>query len=158
MRLVRRVGAQKLRLVHPPLPVVLAARDGVLHALDAAVEAVEGALEPVERPSGLAADGRLSYACLPRRAGGRRKGREVTPEFSQHAEDVIHERRISMEWVSRAIESPAAVEEHADGTVHYLARIEEREERVLRVVVRAGSSPPRVVTAFLDRRLKGRLP
>ena len=79
-------------------------------------------------------------------------------EFSQHAEGVILARRIDSEWVPRTIGSPGAVEERDDGTVHYLARIAEREGRVLRVVVRAGSSPPAVVTAFLDRRMKGKVP
>ncbi len=79
-------------------------------------------------------------------------------EFSEHAEDVILERQISVEWVSRTIKSPGKVEEHSDGTVHYFARIAEREGRALRVVVKAGSSPPKVVTVFFDRRMKGRIP
>lgn len=82
----------------------------------------------------------------------------MTPLFSRHAEHAIAERRIDLGWVSRTITAPDAVEEHDDGTVHYLAEIAERQNRVLRVIVRAGSSPPAVVTAFLDRRMKGRLP
>jgi len=43
----------------------------------------------------------------------------------------------------------------SDGLRHYLLPIEERGGRVLRVVTAPGSDPVRVITAFLDRRLKG---
>lgn len=35
---------------------------------------------------------------------------------------------------------------------HHLARISEFEHRVLRVIINVEKSPPRVVTAFFDRR------
>jgi hypothetical protein len=37
-----------------------------------------------------------------------------------------------------------------------LARIAERAERTLRVVYNASANPPRVVTAYFDRRLRDR--
>ena len=46
----------------------------------------------------------------------------------------------------------------ADGTRHFLARVPEQEGRVLRVVVNPQVDPPLVVTAFLDRRMRGRVP
>ena len=79
-------------------------------------------------------------------------------ELSRHAREVLKERGLDPGWVARTLLSPEATEEHPDGTVHFLARLPEREGRVLRVVTAAGSSPPSVVTAFLDRRMKGRLP
>jgi len=39
---------------------------------------------------------------------------------------------------------------------HALARIAERGDRVLRVVYNASVNPPRVVTAYFDRRQRGR--
>lgn len=58
----------------------------------------------------------------------------------------------------RTIAIPERVEEPQDGTRHYLARIPERDGRVLRVVVNPGVDPPLVVSAFLDPRMRGRMP
>jgi hypothetical protein len=76
-------------------------------------------------------------------------------QFTQHARDVIAERRLDNGWIIRALETPERIEEHADGTRHLLTRIDERGGRVLRVVVNPITEPPTVVTAFFDRRLKG---
>ncbi len=79
-------------------------------------------------------------------------------EFTQHAKDVIEARRLDFEWIERTITAPDLVEDAADGTRHFLARVPEKEGRVLRVVVNPQADPPLVVTAFLDRRMRGHLP
>ena len=79
-------------------------------------------------------------------------------EFTQHGRDVIAERRLDFDWITRTMKTPQLVEDAADGTRHYLARVPEREGRVLRVVVNPQVDPPLVVTAFLYRRMRGRLP
>ena len=68
---------------------------------------------------------------------------------------MLKERGIAQEWVMRVIVEPARTERRADGTVHYLKPIAEREGRVLRVVTGPESKPPRVITAFFDRRERG---
>lgn len=65
---------------------------------------------------------------------------------------------VKVQFSEHALEAPERKERHDDGTVHYLARVSERGGRVLRVVVNPGTRPPSVVTAFLDRRMKGELP
>ncbi|NOT01253.1 MAG: DUF4258 domain-containing protein [Phycisphaerales bacterium] len=78
--------------------------------------------------------------------------------FTQHAKDVIAERKIEVKWVERVLLAPQLVEDADDGLRHFFARILEREGRVLRVVVDPARDAWWVVTAFLDRRMKDRLP
>ena len=73
-------------------------------------------------------------------------------EFTAHAERMLTERRIVLEWVNRAVAEPARTEAKEDGTVHYLKPIPEHGGRVLRVVLSPESGPPRVITVFFDRR------
>jgi hypothetical protein len=82
----------------------------------------------------------------------------VRLQYTQHAEDVLAERKIRREWVLRVVVNPARTASPGDGTKHYLARIREHGNRVLRVVVNPGMHPPCVVTVFFDRRMKGKLP
>jgi len=56
-------------------------------------------------------------------------------DFTQHALDVIAERRLDFEWITRTMTTPQLVEDAADGTRHFLVRVAEQEGRVLRVVV-----------------------
>lgn len=77
--------------------------------------------------------------------------------LSVHALDVAEERRIPVEWISRAVESADSVDLRTDGTTHYLKSIMEHGDRVLRVVVSTDAVPPIVVTVFFDRRMKGRM-
>ncbi len=72
--------------------------------------------------------------------------------FTSHAESMLKERRITLDWVTRAIAEPARTERKDDGTIHYLKPIPEREGRVLRVVTGPDSEPTRVITVFFDRR------
>jgi hypothetical protein len=40
---------------------------------------------------------------------------------------------------------------------HYLAVVAEQGNRVLRVIIKRGTMPPRVITAYFDRKMKGKL-
>jgi len=73
-------------------------------------------------------------------------------EGTKHFRDMLEERRIDRSWVERAITTPEKIEDHDDGTRHFLRRIEEHENRWLRVVVNIRSQPNKAVTAFFDRR------
>lgn len=77
--------------------------------------------------------------------------------LSKHAQDVMRERNIPEEWVSRTVDTPDRREDPADGTTHYIKAIPEHGGRFLRVVANPGVTPARVVTVFFDRRL-GRQP
>ena len=83
---------------------------------------------------------------------------EYRYELTAHASAVIAERGIESAWVERVLLAPERV--HADrgdsSLTHALTRIEERGQRVLRVVYNASASPPRVVTAYFDRRQRGK--
>ena len=75
-------------------------------------------------------------------------------EFSTHAKDMLHERRIAEEWVWRTIETPSKKKKGKDGNMHYTKPIRERDGRVLRVVINPYVDPRRIVTVFFDRRLR----
>jgi hypothetical protein len=80
-------------------------------------------------------------------------------ELTQHARDALAERAIPVEWMERVMASPKKTEpDKADpGTVHYLGKIPEHGNRVLRVVVNRQTSPVRIVTVYFDRKMKGSL-
>ncbi|MFA7332115.1 MAG: DUF4258 domain-containing protein [Candidatus Delongbacteria bacterium] len=75
-------------------------------------------------------------------------------EWTQHARLTIAKRGIPEEWIQRALHQPDWREPDAldPSLEHRLIRIQEAEERVLRVIVNNTTQPIRLVTAFLDRR------
>lgn len=75
------------------------------------------------------------------------------PEPSQHAQEMLQERRIPEEWMWRTIDEPDRLETGADGNTHYMKAIAEHGGRSLRVVVNTHLQPKRIVTVFFDRRL-----
>ncbi len=77
----------------------------------------------------------------------------VQYQFSEHAEDMLRERNISIEWVQFTLNNPEQKETKEDGTIHYICPIKEYKGKFLRVVVNPSSNPVRVVTAFFDRRI-----
>ena len=79
--------------------------------------------------------------------------------LSRHAEKVIDERGILLEWVERTLNAPELTECDPEGTElrRYYCRIPEFGGRVLRVVLNETIDPPRVVSVFFDRRMKGRI-
>lgn len=76
-------------------------------------------------------------------------------EFSSHAQDMLKERNLAIEWVWQTLNSADQSEFHVeDGNWHYTKAIREKDNRVLRIVVNQNASPYRVVTVFFDRRLR----
>jgi hypothetical protein len=71
-----------------------------------------------------------------------------------HFLKMLSERDIEEQWVDRALSEPDQIEEHEDGTKHYLKQIREHDNRWLRVIVSFEPGPPRAVTVFFDRRLR----
>jgi hypothetical protein len=80
-------------------------------------------------------------------------------EYSKHARDAIIEREIDPDWVIRTITNPIRTEPDTEDPelTHYLGRIAENGNRVLRVVANSTVNPPRVVSTFFDRRLRKKL-
>ena len=76
--------------------------------------------------------------------------------FSKHAKDMLNERGIPEEWVWRTIKSYDSMEIGTDDNTHYAKAIEEKENRVLRVVINRNVEPNRIVTVFFDRRLRSK--
>lgn len=79
--------------------------------------------------------------------------------LSEHAEIAIRERGISLEWIERAMTSPARIEPDRDDpdALHALLVIPEHGYRVLRVIYNHTKNPPHLVTVYFDRSMKGRL-
>ena len=79
-------------------------------------------------------------------------------EFTQHALQRMAKRQLKREWVEAVVANPARIEaDESDATLeHRLATVPELASRVLRVIV-TKAEPRRVVTAHLDRNMKGKL-
>jgi hypothetical protein len=76
--------------------------------------------------------------------------------FSKHLYEMLKQRNIADLWVQRAVNNPDYIESYDDGTRHYLKKIAENGNRWLRVVVNIEELPNKGVTAFFDRRLRGK--
>lgn len=83
----------------------------------------------------------------------------VAYELSAHAETVMAEREILEAWVAQVLNNPECTEADATDPLlrHALGRITERDDRVLRVIYNESVEPWRVVTAFFDRAMRGKL-
>ena len=79
---------------------------------------------------------------------------ECEMEYSDHFKRMLEERSIRLEWVHRALDDGQKVENHEDGTRHYLCQIKENDNRWLRVIVNIRVTPEIAVTTFFDRRLR----
>jgi hypothetical protein len=77
--------------------------------------------------------------------------------LTAHAEAVVAERGIAVEWIAVTLSEPESVIVDRDDLElsHALRRIPEFGGRTLRVVFNQTSVPKRVVTAYFDRALKG---
>jgi hypothetical protein len=67
---------------------------------------------------------------------------------------MMHERLILEDWVYNTVNYPDMTEEKRDDEKHYLKEIPPNGGKFLRVIVNPSVSPPRVITAFFDRRLQ----
>ena len=79
-------------------------------------------------------------------------------QLTQHAEKVLAERGIAVEWLERTLDDPQWTEpDSSDAAVRrYFRPIPEFGGRVLRVVVNTTVEPARVVSVFFDRTRKGK--
>lgn len=79
-------------------------------------------------------------------------------QLTRHAEAALLKRKIELAWIERALAEPDWTEPDPEKSdvKHAFRRIAERNHRVLRVVYNPSVHPVRVITAYFDRRLKGR--
>ncbi len=79
--------------------------------------------------------------------------------LTQHARDALLKRKISIAWLERVLQFPMRTDpdENDAELEHRLAVIVEHGDRVLHVVVNTKAFPMRIVTAYFDRNMKGRL-
>jgi len=80
-------------------------------------------------------------------------------ELTQHARDVLAERKIPVAWLERVWRNPALIQvSQTDPEIEYrFAAIPEFGGRILRVVVNNRASPTRIVSVYFDRAMKGKL-
>ena len=76
--------------------------------------------------------------------------------ISIHSKAVIQERKIELDWIETAIINPEKTILGDDGNMHYIKTINAFDNRKLRIVVNHSYKPPKIVTIFFDRRLKGK--
>jgi hypothetical protein len=74
--------------------------------------------------------------------------------YTEHALDMLEERKIKKTWVQLALEDPERKEQKEDGTIDYLRSIEEFDNHYLRVAVNPDAQPLKIITVFFDRRLR----
>ncbi len=80
-------------------------------------------------------------------------------QWSLHAEQMMRTRRVRPEWVAATLADPARTEPDRDdpGVLHALRAIAENNGRVLRVLYNPMVDPPRIVSVYFDRRMRGQL-
>jgi Domain of unknown function (DUF4258) len=73
--------------------------------------------------------------------------------FTDHAEDMLVERRIERKWVEQTMAQPDAVEPdpRRPGITLAFRRIQERSGRILRVAYAETDDEIRVITTYFDR-------
>jgi len=78
-------------------------------------------------------------------------------ELSIHAQKVIFERKIKLEWIENTIKNPGSIEVDAKFVEleHKLKIVRENGNKVLRVICKMTVKPILIATAFFDRRMKG---
>ena len=80
-------------------------------------------------------------------------------ELTQHAQKVMAERVIAIEWMERTLFQPELVLPDAEDRAveRYFRKIPEFGGRVLRVAVNTKVEPVRIISTFFDRTMKGKL-
>lgn len=78
--------------------------------------------------------------------------------YTAHALGRLAKRQLKQEWIERVVNSPARIEpdEEDPALEHRLGAVPELANRVLRIIV-SKAEPKRVITAHLDRKMKGQL-
>jgi hypothetical protein len=79
--------------------------------------------------------------------------------LTAHAQTALKERGIELPWLDRVLRNPQLTQgDRADATLrHALGRISERDDRMLRVIYNPSQRPWSVVTAYFDRRQRGKI-
>jgi len=74
-------------------------------------------------------------------------------QLTCHAQTVIAERELSLEWIKITLASPEKIEvdKYDSQLTHVLKHIPEYGYRVLRVVYNHTSTPKRIITTYFDR-------
>ncbi len=78
--------------------------------------------------------------------------------YTEHALRRMAKRQLRKEWIERVVGNPAYIEQDDVDVAleHRLAVVPELANRVLRVIV-SKDKPWRVITAHLDRNMKGKI-
>jgi hypothetical protein len=73
--------------------------------------------------------------------------------LSQHAQDMIEQRGLSLSWIEQAvaIHDFARIDRHDPSVTHAFKSIAERDGRILKVVFRANGDDILVITTHFDR-------
>lgn len=79
--------------------------------------------------------------------------------LSKHAQEVVQEREIKPEWLDQVFETPQLTEsDPLDHDIESLfGVVKEYGNRVLHVVINKNKRPVKIVTAYFDRKMKGKL-
>ena len=80
--------------------------------------------------------------------------------MTEHAQESLRKRsRIRIEWMEQVIQEPEKVEpDRVDSELeHRLGRVQAYGNRVLRVVVKKGTNPLRIITFYFDRKMRNQL-
>ena len=79
--------------------------------------------------------------------------------LTRHAKDVMRARGIYIAWIEKAFFHPSIVQSDLRNPLleRRFGKIPEFGDRVLRVVVNMAFVPPRILSVFFDRAMKGKL-
>lgn len=85
--------------------------------------------------------------------------RKMEFELTKHAQKVMCDREILVEWLEQTLSAPELVLPDPENVAveRRFRRIPEFGGRVLRVAVNTAVEPNRVVSVFFDRQMKGNL-
>ena len=79
--------------------------------------------------------------------------------LTKHAETVIKERGIRLDWLERILRNPdrQTVDTSDPELKHAIGPIAENGDRILRVIYNDNVKPLRIITAYFDRTLRNKL-
>ena len=94
-----------------------------------------------------------------RRVRQAKRGKHMAYTVTEHARDAMAKRGIRVEWLERTLAAPQLREpDKMDSDLeHRLGVIADFGNRVLRVIVNIRVNPERVITAYFDRGMRGKL-
>nr|WP_319375524.1 DUF4258 domain-containing protein [uncultured Methanoregula sp.] len=74
--------------------------------------------------------------------------------YTIHARTMMQERMIQEEWITMTVNNPDFTESKGEEERHYLKRIPDAGEKILRVILNPSVTPHRIITVFFDRRIQ----